>query len=283
MSVYLGRFVTAAETEDAVGELDGLVAIVTGAGRGIGRAIALAYATEGARVVVTAARERGEIEEVARTAGASGATDRVLPLLADVTDAASCERVAHQTVERFGQIDVLVNNAGRGMKYVSPEFMVTPTPFWEVDPEVWQLGIATNLNGPFLMARAVLPYMLQQRSGSILNISMNYETMKRRGFSPYGPSKAGLEAASAIWAQDLEGTGIRLNELLPGGATATGMIPLQLPDEMRQRLLDPAIVGAPAVYLASARSQHLSGRRLTATEWTTEHPEGTLIRDGIGR
>lgn len=265
-----------------MGELDGLVAIVTGAGRGIGRAIALEFAAQGARVVLTAARERGEIEDVARVAEANGAHERVLPLLADVTDAASCERVANQAVERFGQIDVLVNNAGRGMKFVSPNFVTSPPRFWEVDPEVWQLVIATNLTGPFLMARAVLPQMLQRQSGSIINISINYETMKRRGFSPYGPSKAGLEAASAIWAQDLEGTGIRLNELLPGGVTATGMVPQQLPDEMRQRLLDPAIVAAPAVYLASPRSRSVSGQRLVATEWTPEHPNGQPIHVGIG-
>lgn len=265
-----------------MGELDGLVAIVTGGGRGIGRAIALEFVAQGARVALTAARERGEIDEVARVAEASGAHERVLPLLADVADAASCQRVAEQTIERFGTIDVLVNNAARGMKFVSPNFMTAPPRFWEVDPEVWQLVITTNLTGPFLMARAVLPQMLHQQSGSIINISMNYETMKRRGFSPYGPSKAGLEAASAIWAQDLEGTGIRLNELLPGGITATGMLPTQLSDEMRKGLLDPASVAAPAVYLASPRSRLISGRRLVATEWTPERPDGKPIHAGIG-
>lgn len=124
--------------------------------------------------------------------------------------------------------------------------------------------------------------MLHRQSGSIINISMNYETMKRRGFSPYGPSKAGLEAASAIWAQDLEGTGIRLNELLPGGITATGMLPEHLPDAMRQNLLDPAHIAAPAVYLASPRSGSVTGRRLVATEWTPEHPDGQPISAGIG-
>ncbi len=263
-------------------ELDGLVAIVTGAGRGIGRAIALAYAAQGARVVITAARERDEIEDVARAAEANGAHERVLPLLADVTDTASCARVAEQTAGRFGRIDVLVNNAARGMNVVSPDFVTAPPHFWEVDPEVWQMVIATNLTGPFLMARAVLPQMLQQQSGSIINISMNYETMKRRGFSPYGPSKAGLEAASAIWAKDLEGTGIRLNELVPSGVTATGMLPRHLPDDMRQQLLDPVKVALPAVYLASPRSRLVSGRRLVASEWTPEHPDGQPIDIGIG-
>lgn len=265
-----------------MGELDGLVAIVTGAGRGIGRAIALAFVAQGAHVVITGARERGELEEVARAAENNGDQTWILPLLADVADAASCERVVAQTVERFGQIDVLVNNAARGMNAVSPDYVTSPPPFWEVYPEVWQTVIATNLTGPFLMARAVVPHMLRRHSGSIINMSMNYETMKRRGFSPYGSSKAGLEAASTVWAQDLEGTGIRLNELLPGGVTATGMLPERLPDEMRQNLLDPANVAAPAVYLASPRSRRVSGRRLVATEWTPEHPDGQPISVGIG-
>jgi NAD(P)-dependent dehydrogenase (short-subunit alcohol dehydrogenase family) len=262
-----------------MGKLDGIVAIVTGGGRGIGRAIATAYLREGARVVVTAAREQAEIESLAHAAG----PERSLALLADVTDPAACQRVVAATLTRFQRVDVLVNNAGRGMKYVSPDFMTTATRFWEVPPETWMLVIATNVNGPFFMTRAATPPMLRQGAGSIINISMNYETMKRRGFSPYGPSKAALESASAIWAQDLEDSGIRVNILLPGGATNTGMIPPQLPEAARARLLDPAIVAAPAVYLASDASRHLTGHRLMATKWSAERPDGWPIVEGIGR
>jgi 3-oxoacyl-[acyl-carrier protein] reductase len=106
--------------------------------------------------------------------------------------------------------------------------------------------------------------------------------MKRRGFSPYGPSKAALESESIIWAQDLESTGIRVNVVLPGGATETGMIPPGGPDEVRSRLLRPEIIGPPAVYLASDGSRHLNGRRLVATEWTPENPEGRPAADGLG-
>jgi NAD(P)-dependent dehydrogenase (short-subunit alcohol dehydrogenase family) len=253
------------------------VAIVTGGGRGIGRAIAEAYLEEDARVVVTAAREKTEIEQLVEEA-----PDKVLAILADTTDLEDCERVVAQTVERFGKVDVLVNNAGRGMRYVSPDFLSEPTRFWETYPEIWKMVIDTNVNGPFLMARAVVPRMLEAGIGSIVNISMNYETMKRRGFSPYGPSKAALESESIIWAQDLEGTGIRLNVLLPGGATETGMIPPGLSEEMRSRLLQPGIVAGPAVYLASNDSRHLTGHRLVAVDWTPESPEGVLIDNGLG-
>jgi NAD(P)-dependent dehydrogenase (short-subunit alcohol dehydrogenase family) len=170
-----------------------------------------------------------------------------------------------------------------GMKYVRSTFMTPPTHFWEVAPETWHMIIETNVNGPFYMTRAVVPHMLQRGRGSIINISMNYETMKRRGFSPYGPSKAALESASAIWAQDLADTGIRVNILLPGGATNTGMIPSGVPDEARARLLQPAIMADPAIFLASDASRALTGRRLVAAEWSPEQPDGRPITDGIGR
>lgn len=261
-----------------MGKLAGKVAIVTGGGRGIGRAIAQAYLQEDATVVVTAAREKAEIEGLIEGID----PEKALAILADVTEPEDCERVVTETVERFGKVDVLVNNAGRGMKYVSPDFLTEPTRFWETDPGVWKMVIDTNVNGPFLMARAVVPRMLEVGEGSIVNVSMNYETMKRRGFSPYGPSKAALESESIIWAQDLEGTGIRLNVLLPGGATKTGMIPSGLSEEMRSRLLRPDIVAGPAIYLASDDSRHLTGRRLVATDWAPESPEGYPATDGLG-
>lgn len=123
-------------------KLDDRVAIVTGGGRGIGRAIAEAYLEEGASVVVTATRESSEIMEIAGHGG------RALALIADVTNPEGCERVVSETVRRFGRLDVLVNNAGRGMKYVSEDFLDEPTRFWETDPEVWKMVVDTNVNGP---------------------------------------------------------------------------------------------------------------------------------------
>ena len=193
--------------------------------------------------------------------------DRVFPLVADVTNLQDCQRVVETAANRFGGVHLLVNNAGRGMKYVSEGFLERPTRFWEADPDTWRMIIDTNVNGPFLMARASVPIFLAQRWGRIINISMNQATMRRQGFSPYGPSKAALESETIIWSQDLEGTGITVNALLPGGATATGMIPEKVSPEIRSKLLAPDLVVPPLLWLASEASDDVTGKRIDASRW----------------
>jgi 3-oxoacyl-[acyl-carrier protein] reductase len=127
--------------------------------------------------------------------------------------------------------------------------------------------IDTNVNGPFLMARAAVPAMLGAGWGRIVNISMNHETMRRAGFSPYGPSKAALESETVIWAQDLQGTGVTVNALLPGGATLTGMIPPGIDPALKAKLLDPSVVVAPLLWLASDASDGVTGLRFNASLW----------------
>lgn len=256
----------------SLGGYSGLVAIVTGGGRGLGRAATLGFANAGASVIATASRERQEIEAVAREAEQSCGDQRVLPVLADVTRADECGALVETALKRFGRVDVLINNAGRGMKYVSQSFLSEPTRFWEVDPETWRMVIDTNVNGPFLMARSVAPVMLKAGWGRIINISMNRETMRRPGFSPYGPSKAALESETIIWSQDLAGTGVTVNALLPGGATLTGMIPKGVPESARAALLDPAIIVPPLLWLASRDADGVSGQRFVATRWREDLP-----------
>jgi 3-oxoacyl-[acyl-carrier protein] reductase len=153
---------------------------------------------------------------------------------------------------------------------VGDTFLTEPTGFWTVDPDIWRLVIDTNVNGPFLMARSVVPAMLAAGWGRIINISMNRETMRRRGFSPYGPSKAALDAETLIWAQDLAGSGVTVNALLPGGASRTGMIPPGLPEAMRATLLDPAIMVPPLLWLASPDADGITGCRMVANRWPGE-------------
>jgi NAD(P)-dependent dehydrogenase (short-subunit alcohol dehydrogenase family) len=217
--------------------LKGKVAIVTGGGRGLGRAMASGLAEAGACVVITAAQEKEEVEKAASEINHAIGNDRVMSIQADVTNEADCQKTVETAITTFGRIDILVNNAGRGMKFVSPTFLTKPTRFWEVDNEVWRKIIDTNVNGPFLMAKAVTPHMLRQKWGRIVNITMNHHTMRREGFSPYGPSKAALESETVIWAQDLFATGVTVNGLFPGGASNTGMIPTGVPETLRQQLI----------------------------------------------
>ena len=239
------------------------MALVTGAGRGLGRAMALGLSRAGFRVAITAARNRAELEAVAREAPRG----QVYPVISDASRESDCAALVREVQEQLGQVDVLVNNAGRGMRYVSEQFMVEPTRFWETDPETWQMVIDTNVNGPFFLARAVTPGMISRGWGRIINISMNHETMRRVGFSPYGPSKAALESETIIWAQDLAGTGVTVNALLPGGASLTGMIPDEVPPALRQKLLMPEVMVPPLLWLVSPDSDGMTGRRLVATRW----------------
>lgn len=248
------------------------VAIVTGGGRGLGRAMVLGLAAAGYRVLATAARDASEIAAVAREAS----TDRVVPLVADVSDPLDAQRTVATAIDRFGRLDILVNNAGRGMIEVSSEFLSTPTRFWETDPAIWQHVIATNVNGPFYMAHAAVPHMLSAGWGRVINISMNRETMRRKGFSPYGPSKAALESETAIWSQDLSASGITVNALLPGGATRTGMIPTGVSAAARAAMLDPAIVVPPLLWLVSDAAAHVTGKRLDAKVWHPGRPDEML-------
>jgi len=239
------------------GQLDGRVALVTGGGRGIGRAIALGYAREGAHVIVTAARNPDEAERTA--ADARDLAGRITAVAADVTSDADVERLAALRPTP----DILVNNAARGMRFVNEQFMTDPRPFWETDPEAWRMVMDTNINGVFLMTRAFAPLMIQRGSGSIINVTVNETTMTRKGFSPYGPSKAAVEAMTKAWAAELEGTGVVINLLLPGGATNTGMItPNARPASVT--LLEPEIVVPGAIHLALART---SGQRIVGTEF----------------
>lgn len=248
------------------GELAGKVAIVTGGGRGIGRAMALGLAAAGANVVITAARNQTEIESVASEAQRLG-NGRLAPLIADIASEADCRRTVDEAIRLFGAIHILVNNAARGMRFVSESFLEKPIPFWQADSAVWRMIVDVNVNGPFLMAKAAAPRLIAQRWGRIINVSINLETMKRAGFSPYGPSKAALESETVIWAKDLEGTGVTVNSLLPGGATATGMVPESVGPEIRRGLLDPAVMVSPLLWLVSEQSDGFTGGRYVASRW----------------
>ncbi|MGO9077974.1 MAG: SDR family NAD(P)-dependent oxidoreductase [Streptosporangiaceae bacterium] len=245
-------------------ELSGVRAVVTGATSGIGAAIAIALMRAGAAVAI-AARPTPRLTEVTALHRASGLEAEPLPV--DVRDPESVEEAAAAAYARLGEIDLVVNNAGIGMRTVNPRFLTQPQPFFDVGPAGFTDVIATNLTGYFLVARAFARRFAQQRHGRFINVSMSHETMRRAGFVPYGPSRAGAESLSLIMTEDLRPFGIGVNILLPGGATATGMIPDGMPADVVARLLPAEIMGPPAVFLASKHADGLTGERIVAAEF----------------
>jgi len=262
--------------------LTGRVAIVTGGGRGIGRAIAMGLAAAGANVVITAARYPWEASDVAQSARDALGRNCLLAVAADVRREGDCIRVVDAAIEHYGAIHILVNNAARGMRFIDERFLERPAKFWLAAPEAWQMIVETNVNGPFLMARATVPHLLAQRWGRLINISINHETMGRAGFSPYGPSKAALEAATAGWARELDGTGVTVNALLPGGITDTAMVPDTASEQVRRAMLDPAIMVAPVQWLCSPDADAISGQRMVANKWDPSLPANEAARRALG-
>lgn len=241
-------------------DLAGTGVLITGGTSGLGLAMAGALARAGAAVVLTS-------RSAERAAAAAAQIPRASGIAADVRDEAAVARVAEQAWSRLGGIDMLVNNAGLGMKTVNPRFMIEPLGFWEVPAGGFRAVLDTNLTGYFLMAREVVPRMLDAGAGRIVNISMNHSTMNRRGFVPYGPARAGAEALSRIMAADLRGTGITVNILLPGGATETGMLPPAADRPAQLAVIDPAVMGPPIVWLASPQARHVHDERIIATSF----------------
>lgn len=242
--------------------LSGVRAVVTGASSGLGAAMADALLEAGATVAM-AARPGPRIDEAVTRRRARGLDAEAMAV--DVRQPASVDGAAREIAQRWGGVDLVVNNAGIGMRTVNPRFFEDPRPFFEVSPEGFADVIATNLTGYFLVARAFAPLFVEQRHGRFVNISMNQETMRRRGFVPYGPSRAGAEALSLIMTEDLRPYAIAVNILLPGGATATGMIPEAMADTARRSLLPPGVMGPPVVFLASREAEGVTGERIVAT------------------
>jgi NAD(P)-dependent dehydrogenase (short-subunit alcohol dehydrogenase family) len=233
--------------------------LVTGGTTGLGFAMAAALAEAGSTVALTGRSGERASAVAARLPDAVG-------IELDTRDESSVATAVDQAWSELGGIDMLVNNAGIGMRTVNPRFMTHPQGFWEVSPDGFRAVVDTNLTGYFLMARALTPRMLAAGSGRIVNISVSESTMHRAGFIPYGPSRAGSEALSRVMAADLKDSGVTVNVLLPGGATATGMLPADgVPEGMQ--VLDAAVMGPPIVWLASPAATGVHDERIVAVEF----------------
>lgn len=251
-----------------VSGVQGRTVLVTGSTSGLGEAMASALLQAGAEVCITG-RDEARLSAAAHRLREKwpAASDRLLTQCMDVRSEVAVHEACRELGHRCGRIDVLINNAGIGMRTVNPTFQVKPLPFWSVPPEGFRDLMETNVTGYFLVSREIVPSMVEHGFGKVVNVTINRDTMTRRGFVPYGPSRAASEALSEIMARDLEGTGVTVNLLLPGGATLTGMIPEEVRPALSGSLLDADIMGPPAVWLASRESDAVTGERISAREF----------------
>ena len=255
----------------ASGVLDGKTIIVTGAGSpiGMGREMSLALLAAGANVAMMDI-DGGALEASANDARETGGDDKVLAIVGDVTSYADAQRVVQATLDRFGSLHVLVNNAGTNQRNVGMS-NATLEPWWDVDPDAWSRVVAVNFSGPFFMAHAAVGHMMAQGWGRIIGVTTSLDTMIRVNMTPYGPSKAGHEALVATMAGELEGTGVTANVLVPGGPVNTNLLPPDT-DFDRAKLIQPDVMRVPVVWLASDASSGVNGRRFIAYNWDESLP-----------
>ena len=232
--------------------LEGKVALITGASQGLGRALALAYAKEGARLVINSRSEEG-IRPVAREVEGLGA--EVLAVAADVSKGEDARRLVEEAVGRFGGIDVLINNAG----VLGPRVAIEEYP-----EDEWRRVIDANLTGPYLVSRAAVPHL--REGGSIINVVSGVSVEGRAEWGAYSVSKFGMEGLSQILAAELEGRGVRSNAVDPGGMR-TDMRAAAYPEEDPRTRITPEDNTAVFVYLASDESKDVTGQRFKAQEF----------------
>jgi NAD(P)-dependent dehydrogenase (short-subunit alcohol dehydrogenase family) len=245
-------------------------AIVTGAAGGIGRALVKGLLGAGIRVAAVD-RTRDGLNALTAAAREQGREANLLTIETDLSRDGAVSDIVQQARGRFGAIDILVNNAGIGQATLRPGNWQQPLRFWDITADQWRQFVAVHTTAPLLLAQAVVPEMMQRKWGRIVNVTTSLGTMIRSGSPTYGPSKAALEAFSAIMSKDLDGSGVTVNVLVPGGVTNTPMVPLEAGFD-RQDMIQPEVMAPPLVWLVSDAAGGVTGRRFLAVHWDAALP-----------
>ena len=245
--------------------LDGKVVIVTGAVQGLGKAIAEGLAESGAAVAMGGLGGEA-LAAVADSLRERHSADKIFCSECDISDEAGTKAFVDGALSQFGKIDALVNNAGLGCAAVRPDFMTNKIPIWLLDPAEWRRVVEVNTIGTFYMTRWAVPHMVEKGSGRLINVTTTFQTMLAPTFGAYGPSKAGIESMTSILVEELAGTGVTANVVVPGGPADTEQIPDGMIED-RGDLLRPGVMVPPIRWLCSDASSNVSGLRFAAAEW----------------
>lgn len=245
--------------------LTGHVALVTGAAGGIGSEVTRGFLQAGAAVMAVDVSEHG-LASLQRRAAELGQSGNLACQTLDISDHDACAAAVEATGRKLGTVDILVNNAALGMNAIRDDCMTNLVAMEEIGPEVWEKFVAVNLSGAWHMTRAVVPVMKHARWGRIITVTTSFFSMLRGRFHPYGPTKAGLEAMAAGHAQELAGTGITVNVVVPGGPADTPMVP-QSSGLRRSDLIAPAKMSPPMLWLCSRAADGVTGNRYVAAHW----------------
>jgi NAD(P)-dependent dehydrogenase (short-subunit alcohol dehydrogenase family) len=242
-------------------DLSGKRILLTGGAGGLGVPMAAALSRLGADLMLTALEEEA-LELAVRHCAGSGKVETVA---ADMRDPHAVDHIVSAANDRLGGVDVLINNAGLGPGAIRPDFWNDKIRFWERNIN-YQHFAQVNFLAPARLAAILVPEMIAAGWGRIINVTTSLPTMFGRGCSPYGPTKAALEALTGVQAADLAGTGVCANVLIPGGPTDTPMVPAEAARD-RKQLIDPKVMAPVICWLASTQSDGVTGRRFLAAKW----------------
>lgn len=246
------------------------IILVTGAAGGLGGAMTLALLKAGMTVAAADANPAG-LDALADRAKGEGATGRLVPFQVDLSDRQHALDLVPRVVSECGGLFMVVNNAGVGMVVIDPDYSTSPRNFWETGIDGWEKLNNINVRAPYILTHEAVAHFMKAGGGRIINVTTSFDTMISPRNWAYGPAKAALEASTATLAGKVEGTGVTINILVPGGPANTGFLPANT-DLPRDKIIQPPVMGPPIVWLASDEAAAFNNRRFVARMWDESLP-----------